>query len=81
MSYEKSLVTCSNNGCHQLCYFPASGISNVIDKWDWSSRYSTLASTFDIFIDAINMHLFRQLFEKLRISSPIVGVLYKITVL
>jgi len=43
-------------------------------------RYSTLASTFDIFIDAIDMHLFRQLFEKLRISSPIVGVL-EITVL
>jgi len=45
------------------CYSPASGISNVIDKWDWSSRYSTLASTFDIFIDAIDMHLFEQLFE------------------
>lgn len=30
--WEYSLVTCRNDGCHQLCYFPAFGIANVVDK-------------------------------------------------
>jgi len=57
LGYEKSLVTRSNNGCHQLCYSPASVYQMVLINGTGQPLFHS-ASTFDMFIDPINMHLF-----------------------